>query len=58
MEPPDPSELSEGMRHAHGPHPQVFRGAEGTELTGYLPSWHGSNIHELANGLRLGTVVC
>jgi hypothetical protein len=24
---------------------------------GYLPSWCGSCVHELANGLRLGTAV-
>jgi hypothetical protein len=24
---------------------------------GHLPSWHGPRVHELANGLRLGTEV-
>jgi hypothetical protein len=24
---------------------------------GYLPSWHGPQVRELANGLRLGTAV-
>jgi hypothetical protein len=24
---------------------------------GHLPSWHGPRVHELANGLRLGTAV-
>jgi hypothetical protein len=44
------------MRHMHRPHPQVFQYPGGAELWG-LASWCGSRTLELANGLRLGTVV-
>jgi hypothetical protein len=35
----------------------VFQYLGGAELTGYLTSWHGSDVHELTNSLRLGTPV-
>jgi hypothetical protein len=57
MKPTDLSGLSEDVRRVHIPHPQVFRYPRKVELIGYLPSWRGSHIHELANSLRLGTVV-
>jgi hypothetical protein len=44
------------VRNSHRSRPQVFRGPVGAELRG-LTSQHGPRARELANDLRLSTVV-